>query len=137
MKFFSSFIVLCTLCAVTLFSFLRTFASDLKFESMDFKPSCEELPSLSPLPKISQNQRYRRAGNRWIFVITATHRRPTQRLDLIRFFNSLAHVEKLHLILVEDSKTKTRKVSDLFKTGLMDHWSHSNVLSTPGLKVQF
>ena len=72
---------------------------------------------------------------RWIFVITPTYRRSTQRLDLVRLFNTLGHIQNLHLIIVEDAKATSKKVSDMFDMGLVHHWSHSNMASTPNLKV--
>jgi hypothetical protein len=76
-----------------------------------------------------------KGNQRWIFVTTPTYRRGTQRLDLVRLFNTLGHVQNLYLIIVEDAKEKSKKVSDLFGMGLIRHGSHSNKLSTPGLKA--
>jgi hypothetical protein len=77
-----------------------------------------------------------KGNQRWIFVMTPTYRRGTQRLDLVRLFNTLGHIQNLYLIVVEDAKEKSKKVSDLFGMGLIHHWNHSNKLSTPGLKAQ-
>ena len=47
----------------------------------------------------------------WIYVITPTYARWTQKADLTRLSQSLAHVTNLHWILVEDSVEKTELVT--------------------------
>jgi hypothetical protein len=75
------------------------------------------------------------SSQRWIFMITPTYRRVTQRLDLVRLFNTLGHIQNLHLIVVEDRQKRSWKVSELFNMRLIKHWSHSAVKSTRGLQA--
>ena len=100
---------------------------EFDYRNWSLSPELHRLKSI----KCDQGQ----LNERWIFVITPTSRRNTQRADLVRLLNTLAHVSNLHLILVEDSVNKTKKVSDILRSGPLSIWTHSNILSTPLLKV--
>ena len=55
----------------------------------------------------------------WVFAITPTYARFTQKADLIRLSNTLLHVTNMHWILVEDHTFRTDLVSRLLhETGL-------------------
>lgn len=55
----------------------------------------------------------------WVFAITPTYARFTQKADLVRLSNTLLHVTNLHWILVEDHTFRTDLVSKLLhETGL-------------------
>ena len=55
----------------------------------------------------------------WVFAITPTHTRYTQKADLVRLSQTLQHVTNLHWIVVEDSKASTRVVHNvLLDSGL-------------------
>ena len=55
----------------------------------------------------------------WVFAITPTYARFTQKADLVRLSSTLLHVTNLHWILVEDHTFRTDLVSRLLhETGL-------------------
>ena len=55
----------------------------------------------------------------WIFAITPTYARFTQKADLVRLAQTLMHVTNLHWIIVEDSTYRTDLISRLLhETGL-------------------
>lgn len=55
----------------------------------------------------------------WVFAITPTYARFTQKADLVRLSNTLLHVTNLHWILIEDHTYRTDLVSRLLhETGL-------------------
>ncbi|XP_066916037.1 galactosylgalactosylxylosylprotein 3-beta-glucuronosyltransferase 3-like [Clytia hemisphaerica] len=55
----------------------------------------------------------------WVFAITPTHTRYTQKADLVRLSQTLQHVTNLHWIIVEDSKSSTQVVHNvLLDSGL-------------------
>lgn len=51
----------------------------------------------------------------WIYAITPTYGRFTQKADLVRLTQTLLHVTNLHWIIVEDSSNKTPLVGNLLK----------------------
>ena len=51
----------------------------------------------------------------WIFAISPTYSRFTQKPDLIRLSQTLLHVTNFHWIIVEDSSYKTEVVSNLLQ----------------------
>ncbi|KAM3718221.1 Coiled-coil domain-containing protein [Dirofilaria immitis] len=51
----------------------------------------------------------------FIYFITPTYRRPTQKADLIRLAQTLAHVPNLHWIVVEDANNISPFIADIFK----------------------
>ena len=51
----------------------------------------------------------------WIYAITPTYAKVEQSADLTRLGQTLAHVDNLHWIVVEDSKTKSEKVERILK----------------------
>ncbi|CEL93018.1 unnamed protein product [Vitrella brassicaformis CCMP3155] len=76
-------------------------------------------------------------GLRFVFVITPTYRRITQRLDLTRLFNTFAlAASNVHMIVVEDSVNRTAKVERWLNDSLLLHWSHLNVSSSSGLRTR-
>ncbi|CEM38452.1 unnamed protein product [Vitrella brassicaformis CCMP3155] len=76
-------------------------------------------------------------GLRWVFVITPTYRRITQRLDLTRLFNTFGlAASNVHMIVVEDSVNRTAKVERWLNDSLLLHWSHLNVSSSSGLRTR-
>lgn len=55
----------------------------------------------------------------WVFAITPTYARFTQKADLVRLSNTLLHVTNLHWIIVEDHTFRTDLVSRLlYEAGL-------------------
>ncbi|CEM22120.1 unnamed protein product [Vitrella brassicaformis CCMP3155] len=74
-------------------------------------------PSLFPTP-------YWYPQLRWVFVITPTHRRFTQRLDLVRLGNTLGHVDNVYWVLVEDSARRSHKVDRWLNASMVQHWAH-------------
>ena len=50
-----------------------------------------------------------------LYLITPTHTRPTQKVDLTSMCHTLMHVEKLHWIVIEDSNQRTELVANLLK----------------------
>lgn len=46
----------------------------------------------------------------YIYAITPTYKRLTQKADLIRLCQTLMHVENMHWILVEDAKVKSNSI---------------------------
>ena len=62
----------------------------------------------------------------WVFAITPTYARFTQKADLVRLSNTLLHVTNLHWIIVEDHTFRTDLVSRLlYETGLsFTHLNH-------------
>ncbi len=55
----------------------------------------------------------------WVFAITPTYARFTQKADLVRLSQTLMHVTNLHWIIVEDSTYRTELISRLLiETGL-------------------
>ena len=62
----------------------------------------------------------------WIFSITPTYPRFTQKAELIRISQTLQHVTNLHWILVEDSKFRTNLVSKLLQESGLS-FTHLNV----------
>ena len=51
----------------------------------------------------------------WIYMITPTYARWTQKADLTRLAQTLMHVPNLHWILVEDSVQKTELVTEFLR----------------------
>ena len=51
----------------------------------------------------------------WVFAVTPTYARFTQKADLIRLAQTLMHVKNLHWIVVEDSSSKTDLVGRLLQ----------------------
>ena len=51
----------------------------------------------------------------WVFAVTLTYSRHTQKADLVRLSQTLMHVPNLHWIIVEDSPKKTVLVSKLLE----------------------
>ncbi|KAL2083414.1 hypothetical protein ACEWY4_021187 [Coilia grayii] len=61
-----------------------------------------------------------------IYVITPTHRRPTQKADLIRMANTVRQVPNLHWIVVEDAAARSPMVAGLLsRSGLV--YTHMNI----------
>ncbi|CEM32542.1 unnamed protein product [Vitrella brassicaformis CCMP3155] len=75
-------------------------------------------------------------GLRWVFTVTPTYRRVTQKLDLTRLFNTFALSANVHMIVVEDSMNNTAKVERVLNESTLLHWSHRHVRTTAGLKVK-
>ncbi len=50
-----------------------------------------------------------------IYAITPTYKRYTQKADLTRLSQTFMHVKNFHWIVIEDSETQTRLVSNLLK----------------------
>lgn len=63
----------------------------------------------------------------WIFAITPTYSRFTQKADLVRLSQTLLHVTNLHWILVEDST---------FRTDLVSRFLHESGLSFTHLNAR-
>lgn len=63
----------------------------------------------------------------WIFAITPTYARFTQKADLVRLSQTLLHVTNLHWILVEDST---------FRTDLVSRFLHESGLSFTHLNTR-
>ena len=58
-------------------------------------------------------------GIPWIFGITPTYTRFTQKAELVRLSQTLQHVTNFHWIVVEDSETNTKLVTNfLLDSGL-------------------
>jgi len=71
----------------------------------------------------------------WIFAITPTNTRYTQKADLVRLSQTLMHVSNLHWILVEDSNNRTDLVSKLLsESGLT--FTHLNIATPPEMKLK-
>jgi len=69
----------------------------------------------------------------WIFAITPTYSRYTQKADLIRLSQTLMHVTNLHWVIVEDSSYRTDLVSKLLvESGLS--FTHLNIQTPPHMK---
>ena len=69
----------------------------------------------------------------WIFAITPTYARFTQKADLVRLSHTLMHVTNLHWILVEDHTFRTDLVSRLLQeTGLS--FTHLNYRTPPEMQ---
>ncbi|XP_065186961.1 galactosylgalactosylxylosylprotein 3-beta-glucuronosyltransferase 3-like [Sycon ciliatum] len=69
-----------------------------------------------------------------IVAITPTFTRPTQKADLTRLSLTLRHVPNFHWILVEDSMTKTAKVTRFLSTcGL--HYTHLNTRTPEDMQL--
>ena len=51
----------------------------------------------------------------WIYMITPTYARWTQKADLTRLAQTLMHVPRLHWIVVEDSERKTELVTEFLR----------------------
>jgi len=49
----------------------------------------------------------------WVFAVTPTHYRYTQKADLVRLSQTLQHVTNLHWIIVEDSKSSSQIVHNV------------------------
>ncbi|XP_012559154.1 galactosylgalactosylxylosylprotein 3-beta-glucuronosyltransferase 3 [Hydra vulgaris] len=62
----------------------------------------------------------------WIFSITPTNPRYTQKAELIRLSQTLQHVTNFHWILIEDSKFRTNLVSKLLQESGLS-FTHLNV----------
>lgn len=77
-----------------------------------------------------------------IIVITPTHKRPERLADMIRLSQTLAHVPRLHWIVVEDSDSTVPAVSRILQRSRVPHvylatttasglprrgWSHRNL----------
>lgn len=63
----------------------------------------------------------------WVFAITPTYARFTQKADLVRLSQTLLHVTNLHWILVEDST---------FRTDLVSRFLHESGLSFTHLNIR-
>ena len=69
----------------------------------------------------------------WIFAITPTYARFTQKADLVRLSQTLMHVTNLHWIIIEDSTYRTELVSRfLHETGLS--FTHLNTRTPPEMQ---
>lgn len=69
-----------------------------------------------------------------IYFITPTYYRPTQKADLIRLSQTLAHIPNLHWIVVEDSNNRSESVFEVMeKSGLL--YTHLNVATPKDLKL--
>ena len=66
----------------------------------------------------------------WVFAVTPTYARFTQKADLTRLAQTLMHVKNLHWIVVEDSSSTTDLVGRLLKeSGLT--YTHLNFKTPP------
>ena len=65
----------------------------------------------------------------WIYMITPTYARWTQKADLTRLAQTLMHVPNLHWLLVEDSEQKTELVRKFL-------WRHRDVLRSTHLNTR-
>ena len=63
----------------------------------------------------------------FIYVITPTHKRPTQKADLTRMGNTLRQVPNLHWIVVEDAGVRSPLVAKLLLNSGIPH-THLNIL---------
>ncbi len=61
-----------------------------------------------------------------IYAITPTYKRYTQKADLTRLSQTFMHIPNFHWILVEDSTTKTKLVTNLLKKKNLNY-THLNV----------
>lgn len=52
----------------------------------------------------------------YIYAITPTYDRLVQKAELTRLIHTFLHVRNFHWILVEDSKERTRKITNLLKS---------------------
>ena len=69
----------------------------------------------------------------WVFAVTPTYSRFTQKADLIRLSQTLLHVTNLHWILVEDSSYRTDLVSKLLiESGVS--FTHLNIETPSHMK---
>ena len=69
----------------------------------------------------------------WVFGITPTYKRYTQKAELIRLSQTLQHVTNFHWIVVEDSEAKTKLVTDvLLESGLS--FTHLNVRTPASMR---
>ncbi|CEM29825.1 unnamed protein product [Vitrella brassicaformis CCMP3155] len=80
-------------------------------------PVYSSSPSLSPTP-------YWHPHVRWVFVITPSKQRYTQRVDLVRLMNTLSHIDNLHWILVEDNVKQSPKVDRWLNESRVQHYTH-------------
>jgi len=62
----------------------------------------------------------------WIYAITPTYARFTQKADLVRLVQTLLHVSNLHWIIVEDAMTPSTLVANLLKESGMSY-THLNI----------
>lgn len=69
----------------------------------------------------------------WIFAITPTYARYTQKADLVRLAQTLLHVTNLHWILVEDASYRTDLVSRLLQESGIS-FTHLNIRTEPKLQ---
>uniref|UniRef100_A0A0G4HWW3 Galactosylgalactosylxylosylprotein 3-beta-glucuronosyltransferase n=1 Tax=Chromera velia CCMP2878 TaxID=1169474 RepID=A0A0G4HWW3_9ALVE len=80
----------------------------------------------------------KQSGLRWIFAITPTYRRVTQRLDMIRLLAAFAHVPNLYVVVVEDRETVSEKMKTTLEDSMMPEgsWALAAAPTTPGLAVK-
>lgn len=82
------------------------------------------------LAKLSQLQQRSRGGGGddpalpWLYMLTPTYRRHTQKADLVRMANTLRQVPNLHWIVIEDADAKTRLVTRFLQTCGVAHLTH-------------
>ncbi|XP_043285583.1 galactosylgalactosylxylosylprotein 3-beta-glucuronosyltransferase I [Venturia canescens] len=69
-----------------------------------------------------------------IFAITPTFARPAQKAELTRLVQTFLHVPNFHWILVEDSQTKTKLVTNFLAENTIVH-THLNALTPPNHKL--
>ena len=72
---------------------------------------------LEELQKGAGDNKAQRQGDElpWIYMITPTYARWTQKADLTRLAQTLMHVPRLHWIVVEDSEHKTELVTEFLR----------------------
>ena len=71
----------------------------------------------------------------WVFAVTPTYARFTQKADLTRLAQTLMHVKNLHWIVVEDSSSTTDLVGRLLKeSGLT--YTHLNFKTPPRMQLK-
>jgi galactosylgalactosylxylosylprotein 3-beta-glucuronosyltransferase 3 len=72
---------------------------------------------LEELQKGAGDDEAQRQGDElpWIYMITPTYARWTQKADLTRLAQTLMHVPRLHWIVVEDSEHKTELVTEFLR----------------------
>ena len=69
----------------------------------------------------------------WIFAITPTYARFTQKADLVRLGQTLLHVTNLHWILVEDASYRTDLVSRFLQESGIS-FTHLNIRTPPKMQ---
>uniref|UniRef100_A0A0R3RWP0 Galactosylgalactosylxylosylprotein 3-beta-glucuronosyltransferase n=1 Tax=Elaeophora elaphi TaxID=1147741 RepID=A0A0R3RWP0_9BILA len=69
----------------------------------------------------------------FIYFITPTYRRPTQKADLIRLAQTLAYVPNLYWIVVEDASNTSPFIAEIFKRYRI-RFAHLNALTPPEKK---